>query len=89
MNWTKVNSDDPSTLPPLEQVVFVCYRSGYNGAPVVQLGGRGDFGEEGWMWGMLDTAYFVKDWEPKLYGFEANDDYDVTHWAPIQWPEDK
>jgi len=88
MKWIKVADGDATTLPLLEKVVFICYRSGYDGAPVIQLGGRGDFGEEGWMWGALDTPYFVRNWEPKLYGFEADDDYDVTHWAEIEWPEE-
>ena len=36
---------------------------------------------------VLDTAWFARNWEPKLYGIEADDDYRVTHWAEIEWPD--
>lgn len=87
MNWVKVNNEDNSTLPPLEKIVWIIYTSGYDGGPVIQLGGRGDFGSEGWLWGVLDSPEFARGWEPKLYGIEADDDYNVTHWAEIEWPE--
>jgi hypothetical protein len=92
MNWTKVNNNDPSTLPPLEQVVWIIYTSGYDGGPVVQLGGRADVGyvdndHGNWSWGVLDSAEFARSWEPKLYRFEVDDDYNVTHWAALEWPE--
>lgn len=83
MNWIKVKDDDESTLPPLEKVVWIVYPSGYDGGPVIQLGGRGDFGSEGWIWGVLDSPEFARNWEPKLYGIEVNDDYNVTHWVRL------
>jgi hypothetical protein len=86
MNWIKVNDDDHSTLPPMGQVVWIVYTSGYDGGPVMELGGRDDDGE-GWLWGVLDSHGFARNWEPKLYGLEFNDDYNVTHWAALQWPE--
>lgn len=87
MNWIKVNNEDASTLPALDKIVWMVYLSDYNDGQIVQLGGRGDFGAEGWMWGRCDSDYFARDWEPKLYGIEADDDYRVTHWAEIEWPE--
>lgn len=89
MNWIKVNDDDPATLPPMEEVVWIVFPSGYDGGPVVQLGGRGsvDDGDRYyWTWGTLDTAYFARSWEKKLYDFEE-DDIKVTHWAKIEWPD--
>lgn len=88
MNWIKVNDKDESTLPPLDKIVWIIWLSGYDDGPVIQLGGRGDFGD-GWMWGVLENgrAGFARNWEPKLYGIEADDDYRVTHWAEIEWPE--
>jgi hypothetical protein len=94
MNWIKVDGDDSTTLPPIGEIVWLCYRSGYDGGPVVQLGGR-DYVEQvdddswAWSWGTLDTAYFARNWEKKLYGLEMDDDYDVTHWAALEWPEDQ
>lgn len=87
MNWIKVNKQDSSTLPPLDKIVWIVYTSDYDNGPIIQLGGRGDFGEEGWLWGRCDSDYFARNWEPKLYGIEADDDYNVTHWAEIEWPE--
>lgn len=84
MKWVKVSE----SLPPLDKIVWIVYPSDYNGSQVIQMGGRGDYGSEGWLWGVLDTDYFVRDWEPKLYGIEADDDYRVTHWAEIEWPEE-
>jgi hypothetical protein len=93
VNWIKVNNDDHSTLPPMGQVVWIIYTSGYDGGPVVQLGGRGeceaiDDDTTGWMWGALDSKGFARSWEPKLYDIEIDDDYNVTYWAALQWPED-
>lgn len=87
MNWTTVNDKDESTLPPLGKIVFIVYLSDYDSGQVIQLGGRGDFGGEGWMWGRCDSDYFCRNWEPKLYAIEADEDYHVTHWAEIEWPE--
>lgn len=85
MDWIKVNDKDESTLPPLDKIVHLVYLSDYNDAQVIQLGGR-TLGEDGWLWGVLDSSYFVRDWEPKLYGLEIDDDYRVTYWAEIEWP---
>lgn len=88
MNWIKVNNKDTSTLPPLDKIVWIVYRSGFDDGPIIQLGGRGDYGEEGWIWGHLDTDYFARNWDSKVCSIEADDDYDVTYWAEIEWPED-
>jgi hypothetical protein len=92
MKWIKVNNVDQSTLPPLEHVVWLCYPNSFDNGPVIQLGGRTDVGyidsdNGNWSWGVLDTAYFARNWEPKLYRLEIDDDYDVSHWAEIEWPE--
>lgn len=89
MNWIKVVDDDSSTLPPIEQVVWIVFPNGFDGGPVVQLGGRAEV-QDGesyyWTWGTLDMAYFCRNWEPKVYDFEE-DDIHVTHWAALEWPE--
>lgn len=84
-----VNDNDESTLPPMDKVVWIYYPSGYDGGSIVQLGGRtedGDGERLGWGWGVLDSSYLGRNWEPKLCGLEIDDDYDVTHWAEIEWP---
>lgn len=89
MKWVKVKDDDSTTLPPMEQVVWIVYTSDYDGGPVIQLGGRGEINDGEnyyWTWGTLDTAYFARNWEKKLYDFEEGD-LNVTHWAEIEWPE--
>lgn len=87
MKWIKVDQDasDGPTLPPLDQIVWIVYRSDYDGGQVVQLGGRA-MAEDGWLWGVLDSPEFARNWEPRLYGIEMDDDYNVTHWAGIEWP---
>lgn len=86
MNWIKVNDKDKSTLPPLDKIVWIVYTSGFDGGPIIALGGRGDFGE-GWMWGHLDTSYYARNWKQGLFSIEGDDDYPVTHWAEIEWPK--
>lgn len=87
--WHVVDNDDESTLPPIDQVVWIIYLSGYDDGPVIQLGGRtlvDDLDTYGWDWGTLDGDSFAKNWEPKLYGIDVDDDYRVTHWAALEWP---
>lgn len=79
-------------LPPIDRVVLVCFRSGYDGSPVYAFGARRD-DVDGWLWG-IQTGYssgirLGKDagWN----GIEADDDYKVTHWqrlpsAPFRSP---
>ena len=90
MNWIEVTDENNlNLLPPIGEIVWIIYLSDYDDGPVVQLGGR-DFlasPEEGWNWGVLDGNCFAKNWEPKLYGLEFDDDYRVTHWAKLEWPE--
>lgn len=92
MNWIKVNDDDNSTLPPMGQIVWIIYGNRYDGGLVVRLGGRGeveaiDDDTTGWMWGVLDTPYFARNWKPTTYDIEVDGEYDVTHWAALEWPE--
>lgn len=92
MNWIKVepnpsdNNARPENLPPLEQVVHVIYLSGYDNSPVMALGGRVD-GGEGWLWAINDNAsgYGRND---RINDLTADDEYQVTHWAALEWPED-
>lgn len=89
--WHRVNGDDEDTLPPIDKIVWIIYLSGYDDGPVIQLGGRTledmvDDDTYGWSWGVLDSSEFAKNWEPKLYGIEVDDDYRVTHWAELVWP---
>lgn len=86
MKWIKVNDDDASTLPPIDEIVWIIYLSGYDDGQIMQLGGRAT-AEDGWLWGVLDSPEFARNWEPKLYGLLLDDDYRVTHWAKLEWPE--
>ncbi len=78
--------------PPLERIVLVCYRSGYDGGPMYAFGARVD-GGEGWLWaiqqGHNGGIRLGKD--ANWNGVEADDDYQVTHWqslppAPFRHP---
>lgn len=91
MNWTTVNDNDESTLPPMEKVVFLCYPSGYDGGHVLQVGARCwteaiDDDTMGWAWHVHERGDLAQNWEFKLIDLEMNDDYQVTHWAEIEWP---
>lgn len=90
MNWIKVepnpadNDAHPELLPPIEKVVFVVYLND-DGAQLVSLGGRVD-GEDGWLWALNEYGSRLRgDIECDLI---ADDEYLVTHWAEIEWPED-
>lgn len=90
MNWIKVepnpidNDVHPERLPAMEKVVHVIYVEGKDQA--VALGGRVDSGEGlGWLWAINDVSQHWKSSEGYLV---ADDDYHVTHWAEIEWPED-
>lgn len=89
MNWHKVepNSADndahPETLPPLDTVVWIIYLSDFDDVPVLAFGGRSD-GGEGWLWGVDRSGPYPKGGEAEI---ECDDDYRVTHWAEIEWPE--
>lgn len=85
MNWIKVNDGDESTLPPLEKVVHIIFLSDFNEGQVIALGGRTD-GGEGWLWAINDSnCLYRSDSEGDL---TTDDDYHVTHWAEIEWPEE-
>lgn len=90
MNWTKVhpnpadNDTHPERLPALDKVVLVVYLTDYD-EQVITLGGRVHDGE-GWLWAIYDTVYGYE--RGSMYdGLVADDDYRVTHWAEIEWPE--
>lgn len=90
MNWIKVepnpadNDAHPERLPPLEKVVWVIYVD-YDDAEVVALGGRVDDGE-GWLWALNDNRSGVRK-DDNYNDLAADDDYRVTYWAEIEWPE--
>lgn len=74
-------------LPPLDRVVMVCYRSGYDGGPVYGWGARLDEGE-GWLWG-VQTGYsngIRLGQDATWNSIEADDDYKVTHWQTLPAP---
>lgn len=91
MNWIKVepnpkdNDAHPELLPPMEKVVHVIYVNEIGGPPVIALGGRVD-GEEGWLWAINDNAHGHEK-DDKWHDLNADDEYLVTHWAEIEWPE--
>ncbi len=70
-------------LPPLDRVVFVCYRSGYDGAPVYAFGARLD-DSDGWLWGIHHGYGGVRlGHDANWNDIEADDDYEVTHWQTL------
>lgn len=92
MNWIKVepnpadNDAHPERLPPLEKVVWVVYED-YDGTSVMTFGGRTDSGENmGWLWAIDDNRSGVRK-DDHHNDLTADDDYRVTYWAGIEWPE--
>lgn len=88
MSWIKVEPnpfDNDGPLPPIEQVVHIIYLSDYDDSPVMAFGGRVD-GEEGWLWAINDNAsgYGKND---TINDLTADDEYRVTHWAALEWPD--
>ena len=87
MNWIKAepnpadNDSHSERLPPLEKVVHVIYVEGNDQA--IALGGRVD-GEDGWLWAVNDISQHWRSSEGYLV---ADDEYKVTHWAEIEWPD--
>lgn len=70
-------------MPDFDQVVHVCYRSGYDGGPVYAYGAR-LYDEEGWLWGVASRVYGIHpDKDASWNDVQADDDYDVTHWKPL------
>lgn len=85
MNWIKVNNENEATLPPLEKVVHVIYLNDGDDGQMLATGARTD-GGEGWLWAInYCYDYARSDGFAELY---TDDDYRVTDWAEIEWPED-
>jgi hypothetical protein len=90
MNWIKVgpnpadNDAHPERLPPLDKVVWIIFVNRYNDERVFALGGRSDVGD-GWVWCVNDSRFYTKDQQHS--DLIDDDDYIVTHWAGIEWPE--
>lgn len=85
MNWIKVNNEDESTLPPLEKVVAIIYLSDNDNGQIFALGGRVDDGN-GPLWAINDFIGYRRN--STSDDLLTDDDYHVTHWAEIEWPED-
>jgi hypothetical protein len=82
MNWQSV----VEALPPLDEIVHVCFRSGNDGHPVLAFGARMDDGD-GWLWGVGPGYNGIRPDKDALWnGIEADDEYDVTHWAALMLP---
>lgn len=91
MKWVKVepnpadNNLHPERLPPLDKVVWVVYVD-YDTAQVITFGGRVDDGD-GWLWAIDDNRGGYKQ-DCEFNDLTTDDDYHVTRWAEIEWPED-
>lgn len=90
MNWIKVEPNPSDNkhlerLPPLDKVVLVIYLD-YDDTEVIAFGGRIDNGED-WLWAIDDNRGGVHRGD-QFNDLTADDDYRVTHWAEIEWPED-
>jgi hypothetical protein len=74
-------------LPKFDQVVMVCYPSGYNGEPLYAFGARVD-DSDGWLWGVqsgYSGGIYAKE-EAGDNSIEADDDYPVQFWCPLPEP---
>lgn len=89
MNWRKVhpnpadNDAHPERLPPPDTVVWIVYLSDHDNKPLIAFGGRSD-GGEGWLWGVDRSGCYGQGFDAEI---ECDDEYRVTHWAEIEWPE--
>lgn len=74
-------------LPDLDQVVMVCWPSGYDGKPLYAWGARLD-DAEGWLWGVAPggCAWISPGEDAAESGIEADDDYPVQFWKPLEAP---
>jgi hypothetical protein len=89
MNWIKVEPNptdnvDPRQLPPLNKVVWVIHLAD-DDTEIVAFGGRVDEGE-GWLWAIDDNRSGYRR-DSQFNDLTTDDDYRVTHWAEIEWPE--
>lgn len=86
--WT----DCKDRLPAINQVVIVCYPSGYDGSPLYAWGARCDgcedeHGNDAWCWGIGAPTFGISPgMDAGHNGIEVDDDYDVTHWMPLPEP---
>ena len=81
--WTPVED----ALPDIDQIVQVRFPRGYDGADVYAYGARirGDIGC--WLWGIQTSRGGIVIGEtPSWSDIKADDDYPVTHWAPLLPP---
>lgn len=91
MNWHKVepnpadNDGNEANLPPLDKTVLVIHLSDGDDKPIMAFGGRSD-GGEGWLWGVEPFNCIGAGFEAEIV---CDDEYRVTHWAEIEWPEVK
>lgn len=83
MRWISVEDK----LPDLDQVVMVCYPSGYDGSPIYTWGARMD-DSEGWCWGVKSAGGGeIRLGETASWNqIEVDDDYQVQFWQPLDDP---
>lgn len=80
LHWISVDE----RLPPIDQAVLVAHKSGYDGKPILAFGARLD-GDEGWCWG-VGGQYGIRLDNDSANDIHADDEYVVTHWAPLNDP---
>lgn len=79
------DNDARNTLPPLDHTVLICYPD-YKGIPMINFGGRTD-GGEGWLWGIDEDGQYGGYRYNDKASIMCDDEYLVTRWAEIPWPE--
>jgi hypothetical protein len=73
-------------LPKLDQIVVVCFPSKNNGEPIYAWGARLDDAEGGWLWG-VGAMFGLHVTRNVIFNeIEADDDYPITHWKPLDFP---
>ena len=71
-------------MPELEQVVMVCWPSGFDGRPLYSFGARLD-DSEGWVWGVSSMNH-IDPSRDASWNIEADDDYPIQFWKPLDMP---
>lgn len=74
-------------LPDLDQVVMICWPSGYDGSARYSWGARLD-DSDGWLWGITQAygCWIDPAGDASKNSIEADDDYPVQFWKPIDPP---
>lgn len=74
-------------LPDFDQVVMVCWPSGFDGRALYSWGARIDDGD-GWLWGIKTgwCGWIAPGDDADDNGIEVDDDYPVQFWKPLDAP---